>query len=161
MLSLIAAHGRDFVIGKDNWMPWDLPRDLQFFKSKTLGKTIVMGRKTFESFKKPLKDRHHIVLTRQTDFTYPGVDVYHDIDTLKHVLKGCHDEILVIGGGEIYEQFLPIADRLYITYIDAAFTGDTYFPDYREAGFVETSKEQGVKDQANPYDYYFIQYDRQ
>ena len=160
MISLIAAHGHDFVIGKDNWMPWDLPRDLQFFKEKTIGKTIVMGRKTFESFKKPLKDRHHIVLTRQEDFSYPGVDVYHDIDALKQARETREDEVLVIAGGEIYKQFLPVADRLYITYIDATFEGDTYVPDYTGLGFIETSKQQGIKDSDNPYDYYFIQYDR-
>lgn len=160
MISLIAAHGNDFVIGKDNWMPWHLPEDLQFFKQKTLGKTIVMGRKTFESFKNPLKDRKHIVLTRQEDFAHPDVCVYHDIDQLKQDLQQRQDEVMIIGGGEIYQQFLAVADRLYITHIAADFDGDTYFPNYLNQGFTETSRSKGTKNDQNPYDYYFIQYDR-
>ncbi|PXW91766.1 dihydrofolate reductase [Streptohalobacillus salinus] len=160
MIAMIAAHGKDFVIGKDNWMPWSLPLDLQFFKEMTLNKTIVMGRKTFESFNGPLPKRDHIIVTRNQDYQAEGCRVEHDVDRLIEELKRRDDEVMIIGGGEIYQRFLPAADRLYITYIDHAFNGDTYFPDYRHASFTETAREKGLKNAANPYDYYFIQYDR-
>lgn len=161
MISLIAAHGQDFVIGKEDWMPWHLPKDFQYFKDMTLSKTIVMGRKTFETFDGPLPKRDHIILTSKEDYEVEGCRVVHDLDGLIEELQAREDEVMIIGGGEIYKLFLPVADRLYITYIDHAFEGDTYFPDYTDEPFIVTGKVKGEKNEENPYDYYFMQYDRE
>lgn len=159
---MIFAHDKNYLIGKDNWMPWDIPNDLGYFKAMTTGKTIIMGRKTFESFGQPLPKRHHIVLTRNQDYQAPGCDVIHHVDeALDYIKQHDDEEIIVIGGAEIYHLFLPYADRLYITYIDAAFEGDTYLSEIDLSNWTKTSKEKGIKNDENPYDYYFLQYDRE
>jgi len=161
MLSMIFANDKNYLIGKDNGIPWDIPNDLGFFKAMTTGKTIIMGRKTFESFKKPLPNRHHVVLTRNRDFKAEGCDVFHHIDDVLAYIKQFEDqEVIVIGGAEIYVQFFPYADRLYITYIDHEFEGDTHLPKFDLSDWRLTSKEKGIKNAENPYDYYFLQYDR-
>ncbi|HHU19470.1 MAG TPA: dihydrofolate reductase [Bacilli bacterium] len=161
MLSMIFANDRNYLIGKDNWIPWDIPNDLGYFKAITTGKTIIMGRKTFESFGKPLPNRHHVVLTRNKDFQADGCVVFHQIEDVLDYIKPFSDqEVIVIGGSEIYQQFLKYADRLYITYIDAEFEGDTYLPEFDLSNWQLTSKEKGIKNEENPYDYYFLQYDR-
>lgn len=161
MLSMIFANDRNYLIGKDNWIPWDIPNDLDYFKTMTTGKTIIMGRKTFESFGKPLPNRHHVVLTRNKDFQADGCVVFHQIeDVLDYIKQFSDQEVIVIGGSEIYQQFLNYADRLYITYIDAEFEGDTYLPKFDLSNWQLTSKEKGIKNEENPYDYYFLQYDR-
>ncbi|GAA4071532.1 dihydrofolate reductase [Amphibacillus indicireducens] len=161
MLSMIFANDRNYLIGKDNWIPWDIPNDLGYFKAMTTGKTIIMGRKTFESFGKPLPNRHHVVLTRNKDFQADGCVVFHQIeDVLDYIKPFSNQEVIVIGGSEIYQQFLKYADRLYITYIDAEFEGDTYLPEFDLSNWQLTSKEKGIKNEENPYDYYFLQYDR-
>lgn len=119
-----------YVIGKDNVMPWHLPDELKLFKRKTLGKTIVMGRKTFENLpQKPLPGRKNIVLTTQKDWKYPGVEVAHDIQSLidKHATSE-HDHLYVTGGSEIYKQFLPVTHQLHFTHIEHHIPGDTLFP---------------------------------
>lgn len=161
MLSMIFANDRNYLIGKDNWIPWYIPNDLDNFKTMTTGKTIIMGRKTFESFGKPLPNRHHVVLTRNKDFQADGCVVFHQIeDVLDYIKQFSDQEVIVIGGSEIYQQFLNYADRLYITYIDAEFEGDTYLPKFDLSNWQLTSKEKGIKNEENPYDYYFLQYDR-
>src|SRR5699024_6768222 len=161
MLSMIFANDRNYLIGKDNWIPWDIPNDLGNFKAMTTGKTIIMGRKTFESFGKPLPNRHHVVLTRNKDFKADSCVVFHKIeDVLDYIKPFSNQEVIVIGGSEIYQQFLKYADRLYITYIDAEFEGDTYLPEFDLSNWRLTSKEKGIKNEENPYDYYFLQYDR-
>lgn len=161
MLSMIFANDRNYLIGKDNWIPWDIPNDLDYFKTMTTGKTIIMGRKTFESFGKPLPNRHHVVLTRNKDFQADGCVVFHQIeDVLDYIKQFSDQEVIVIGGSEIYQQFLNYADRLYITYIDTEFEGDTYLPKFDLSNWQLTSKEKGIKNEENPYDYYFLQYDR-
>lgn len=161
MLSMIFANDRNYLIGKDNWIPWYIPNDLDYFKTMTTGKTIIMGRKTFESFGKPLPNRHHVVLTRNKDFQADGCVVFHQIeDVLDYIKQFSDQEVIVIGGSEIYQQFLNYADRLYITYIDAEFEGDTYLPKFDLSNWQLTSKEKGIKNEENPYDYYFLQYDR-
>mgnify|MGYP000910511862 CR=1 FL=1 len=130
MISIIVAISKNNVIGKNNSLPWYYPSDLQYFKKTTLNKKVVMGRKTFYSIleknHKPLPNRTNIVVTRNKDFSYTGVIVIHNlIDFLKQPHE---EEIFIIGGKEIYEQALPYVDRLYITHIDEAYEGDTYFP---------------------------------
>lgn len=130
---MVAALTRNGVIGVDNQLPWHLPEDLKFFKRTTLGKPLVMGRKTFDSIGRPLPERLNIVVTRDRAFHPDGVQVCHDLaDALKvaeqQARKDDVEEIAVIGGGEIFTQAMPQASRLYLTEIDAIITGDTYFP---------------------------------
>lgn len=130
MLSLMVAHGRDRVIGKDNQMPWHLPEELAYFKRTTMGKPIVMGRKTFESIGRPLPGRLNIVITRNSAYVVPeGVIVVSSIDEAIKAVEG-EKEIMVIGGAQIYEATIEKADRLYITLIDASYEGDVFFPYY-------------------------------
>lgn len=162
MISLLVAMDRNHVIGYDNDMPWHLPKDLQYFKEKTMGHKIIMGRKTFESIGRVLPKREHIVLTTNREASFPQeVTVIHDINEIKDMKKRYMDEeLFVIGGGVIFEQILPSADRMYITFIDQTFDGDVYFPQFNQEEWILTSKVKGEKDEKNPYDYYFLQYDR-
>lgn len=161
MISLLASMDKNRVIGLNNDLPWHLPNDLKFFKEKTTGKTIIMGRKTFESIGRVLPKRKHVVLTKQKLDFPKEVMVIHDLNEISEWNKTNPDkEYFVIGGSAIFNQFLPLADRMYITWIDEAFQGDTYFPLFDETEWTLTSKVKGKKDEKNPYDYYFLQYDR-
>lgn len=161
MIAIITAMSKNRVIGKDNWMPWHIPRDLQFVKQTTENETIIMGRKTFETFKRPLPNRENVILTTDKSYQPLGCQVIHSINTvLEWNKKNPEQFYFIFGGGEIYRQFLPYTERMYITYIDKEFSGDTYFPCFDLAEWQETSSHKGIKDDANPFDYYFIQYDR-
>lgn len=162
MISFVVAMGRNHVIGNNNDMPWHLPKDLKHFKETTTGHTIIMGRKTFESIGRPLPNRHNVVITTNEQVDLPeSVKKINDIQT---VLDWNRDNpnktYFIIGGGTIYKQMLPYADRLYITLIDQDFQGDTFFPEFNKQVWGLTKKVKGVKDHKNPYDYYFLQYDR-
>ena len=132
MISLIVAFDQNQLIGVNNQLPWHYKEDLKYFKETTTGHDILMGRHTFESIlsyqNKPLPNRHHIVLTKQMSYNHEQVTI---TDNLNKILANYQNskELFVIGGRSIYEQTLPIADRLYITHIDATFEGDTYFPE--------------------------------
>lgn len=161
MISLLVAMGQNNVIGYENDMPWYLPKDLQYFKEKTTGKTIIMGRKTFESIGRPLPNRTNIVLTRKENDFPEEVKVIHHINEIKQIAEdNPTEELFVIGGGHVYEQVLPFADRLYVTEIKESFQGDTYFPTFSKSDWDLTKQIQGEKDENNPYDYYFLQFDR-
>lgn len=146
ILSHIAAIAKNKVIGVDGDLPWNIPEDMKFFRTKTSGHIIVMGRKTFESFPKPLKNRLHVVITRQQDYKAPeGVHVYSSIE---EALKFCEtqvdqwgEEVFIIGGGEIYKQTLDKADQLYLTLIDKEFPGDAKYPDF-EDHFIMSDKDE-------------------
>ena len=128
MISLIAALAVDRVIGMENAMPWNLPADLAWFKRNTLNKPVIMGRNTWESIGRPLPGRKNIILSSQ-----PGTDDRVTwVKSVDEAIAACGDvpEIMVIGGGRVYEQFLPKAQKLYLTHIDAEVEGDTHFPDY-------------------------------
>ena len=158
-LSLIAAIGRNNVIGKGNKMPWHLPADLQFFKNTTLGKPIIMGRRTWESLGRVLPERPHIVITRNKEYTAEGVKIVHSINAaLQQVAKV--DEAVIIGGAFLYEKMLPLADRLYLTEIDAEFEGDTFFPEWKKDDWLLVSSEAHPADEKNPFPYRFVVYDR-
>lgn len=129
MISLIVAHDKNRVIGYDNAMPWHLPGDLKYFKEMTLGKPVLMGRKTFESIGRPLPGRRNIVITRNDDYEAEGVETAPSLEAALALVRGT-EEIMIIGGEQIFTQALPLAEKLYITLIDHEFTGDTYFPDY-------------------------------
>ncbi|MFS0751623.1 dihydrofolate reductase [Oceanobacillus sp. 1P07AA] len=161
MISLLLAMDRNHVIGVNNQLPWHLPKDLRFFKEKTTGNTIIMGRKTFESMGGALPNRKNIVLTKRTDVQYENTEIIHHIDEIKKWSKeNPEEEYFVIGGANLFKQVMDIADRMYITWIDDSFSGDTFFPDFDKENWVLSSKIKGDKDEKNPYDYYFIQYDR-
>ncbi|WP_027409773.1 type 3 dihydrofolate reductase [Anoxybacteroides tepidamans] len=160
MISLIVAMDQNRIIGKDNKLPWHLPADLAYFKRVTMGHPIVMGRKTFESIGRPLPGRDNIVLTRNRSFQPEGCIVIHSIDDIQKMAAERNDEIFVIGGAELFEAVLPVADRLYITKIEAQFPGDTFFPPFQEADWCLVSSEKGPKDEKNPYDYAFLVYER-
>ena len=132
-MSLIVAVSRNGVIGVDNQLPWHLPDDLQYFKSVTMGKPLVMGRKTFDSIGRPLPGRTNIVLTRDASWSAPGVEVATTLDdALSLARKACTDsgvdEVMVIGGEQIYRMTMVVADRLYVTEVDAEIAGDAFFP---------------------------------
>ncbi len=159
MISIIVAMDRNRVIGKDNRMPWRLPADLAYFRKVTLGHTVVMGRKTFESIGKPLDGRKNIVLTRDRQYTKEGCTVVHSVE---EALKMIQDdkECFIIGGAEIYSAFLPYTQKLYITYIDHEFEGDTYFPQINYDQWRMVSRTLGPKNKKIPFDYYFEIYER-
>ncbi|EJL21240.1 dihydrofolate reductase [Brevibacillus sp. BC25] len=155
MISLIVAYARNQVIGKDGDMPWHLPSDLKNVKELTTGKTIVMGRKTFESIGKPLPNRRNVVLTRSQDFHPEGVDVVH---TKEEVLA--MGDVIIFGGSEIYRQFLDVVDRLYITEIDLETEGDTFFPAWDRDAYTMVEKREGIVDEKNVHPHAFYVYER-
>ncbi|CAN7390967.1 dihydrofolate reductase [Knoellia sp. LjRoot47] len=140
-VTLIAAVGRNGVIGSDNDMPWHLPEDFAFFKRTTMGHAMVMGRKTFDSIGRALPGRRTIVITRQADWQHADVETVHSLDDALG-LAGPVGEVFVAGGGEIYAQAMPFAQRLLITEVDQEPEGDVRFPEIDPATWRETSREQ-------------------
>ena len=162
-LALIVAMGRNHVIGTDTGLPWHLPRDLKHFRSLTLGKPIILGRTTFEQIGRPLPDRPNIVLTRRPAFAAAGVSVVHSAaEALELAARSGADEAVVIGGGEVYREFLPRADRLYLTVVDGEFEGTTRFPvDVLDGlSFAVTDVQRHPADAKNPHALTFWQLDR-
>ncbi|WP_181348378.1 dihydrofolate reductase [Thalassobacillus sp. CUG 92003] len=161
MISFVVAMDRNRVIGNNNDLPWHIPNDLKFFKETTLHHTIIMGRKTFESFGKPLPNRRNVIVTSDTTYHAEGCDIIHSVDTIRQWnVSEPETEWMVIGGSVLFEQLLAEVDRMYITFIDEVFSGDTHFPQFDHFAWSLTSEEKGVKNDKNPYDYYFRIYDR-
>lgn len=159
-VSMIAAMARNRVIGADNQMPWHLPADLKHFKAVTLGKPVIMGRKTFESIGRPLPGRLNIVISR-SGFAADGITVVSSPEQAL-AAAGVVDEVMIIGGGVIYDLFLEQADRLYLTFIDLDVAGDTQFPDYQQvADWQEVERESHTADDKNPHNYQFVTLQRQ
>ncbi|WP_404442232.1 dihydrofolate reductase [Sutcliffiella horikoshii] len=156
MISIIVAVDKNNLIGKNNDLPWRIPADLAYFKEITLGNTIVMGRKTYESIGKPLPKRRNIILSRN-DFQAEGCETLHSLDEVK-TLNEDGKELFIIGGAHIFREAIPIADLLYVTFINEEFEGDTYFPEVNDQDWELISNEKGIKDAKNPYDYYFRKY---
>ncbi len=155
-ISLIAAMTHDRVIGIENRLPWKLPADMRWFRRHTLGKPIVMGRKTFESFgAKPLPDRLNIVITRDPGYRAEGAVVVHSIDQAL-TAAGEAEEVMIIGGASFYEQMLPRADRLYLTFVDADIEGDAWFPEFDAAQWQEVYREEHPADEKNPHACRFV-----
>jgi len=150
MLSLIAAMATDRIIGNENQMPWHLPADFAWFKQQTLGKPMIMGRKTFESIGRPLPGRKNIVISRQAQPEQEGVFWVTSIDEAL-ACAGEVDEVMVIGGGHLYQQLLPYAQRLYLTHVDAEIEGDTHFPEYDPDQWESVFSEFRDADEANDY----------
>lgn len=160
ILSMIVAHANNRIIGKDNDMPWHLPADLAYFKKTTLGKPVVMGRKTYESIGRPLPGRKNIVISRDKNYQAEGITT---VTSVEEALKQAGDveEVMVIGGGAIYHHCLPAADRLYVTNIHAEIEGDTQFPDYdTKNDWQLVQSEKYSADEKNAFDLDFCLYQR-
>ena len=154
-LALIVAVGENNEIGKDGRMPWHLPADLKRFKALTLGKPVIMGRKTFEAIGKPLPQRRNIVVSRRRDFHAPGCEVAGSLPEALVLAAGV-PETMLIGGGEIYREALPRAQRIYLTRVHARFEADTFFPALDPAEWRETARENHTADERNTFAYSFI-----
>ena len=150
MISLIVAVSTNNVIGADGDLPWRLSDDLKRFKAATMGKPIVMGRKTYESIGRPLPGRQNIVITRQGDFTADGCDVVQSTAEAVEVAEGA-DEIMVIGGSQIYAAFLPLAERIYLTRVHTEADGDLFFPPLVKEEWRESASERYDADALNDY----------
>ena len=164
-LALIAAMAQNRVVGIDNKLPWHLPEDLKYFKRITTGKAVIMGRKTYESIGRPLPNRTNIVITRSTEFSAPGIEVVNSLDAAIELAENVSlinavDEVMVIGGAQIYEVALPQADRLYLTHVHANVEGDAYFPDVDMSQWKELGREDYDASETNPYNYSFVVYDK-
>jgi dihydrofolate reductase len=164
-LCLVMARAENGTIGADNALPWRISADLKNFKSQTMGKPVVMGRKTFDSIGKPLKGRANIVITRQADWTAPGAIVCHDIkDAIKkareQAAQDCVDEVMVIGGAEIYARLLNEADRIYLTEVHRSYEGDAWFTAPDKTQWKEVSRERYAPDDEGGPSYSFVVLDR-
>ncbi|MFZ1458347.1 MAG: dihydrofolate reductase [Candidatus Saccharimonadales bacterium] len=161
MIALIAAKADSDIIGSRGDLPWYLPADLQHFRQLTSGETVVMGRKTLDSIIErlghPLPDRRNVVVTRQESLPYDGVEIIHDIS----LIRSLGERVFVIGGAEIYQQTIGMADTLHVTEVHATIDGDATFPLIDPASWRETSRETHRKDDKNQYDYDFVTYERQ
>ncbi|SBS34200.1 Dihydrofolate reductase type 3 [Marinomonas aquimarina] len=165
MLSLIVAMSTNRVIGINNSLPWHLPNDLKYFKQATMGKPIVMGRNTFESIGKPLPGRRNIVISRNPDYQPEGVDVVRSLDEAIRLgedicLVDGQEEVMIIGGAQIYSLALERADRLYITHVDAEIEGDAFFPEVAWNNYEKIGEEAFPAEGPNPYDYRFSVYQK-
>ncbi len=158
-LSIIVAMDDNQLIGKDNTLPWHLPADLGYFKKTTTGKTVLMGRKTYESIGKPLPNRRNVIVSRNSEFKAEGCEIVDSIDAALNLAKN-DNEVMVMGGASFYEQMLPSADRLYITRIDGKYDGDAHFPKFDIEEFIEVSRESHSPDDKNPHTYHFTILDR-
>jgi len=156
-ISLVCAMANNRVIGKDNKMPWHLPADLQHFKSVTMTKPIVMGRKTYESIGRPLPGRKNVIISRNLDYKADGCDIVDSIEAAMKLLSNV-DEVMIIGGGFLYSQMINLADKLYLTFIDFDVDGDTYFPEYEQLNLQEISREKFLSNERNPHNYQFVDY---
>jgi len=164
-LSMIVAVAQNRVIGRNNALPWYLPNDLKYFKQTTMGKPVIMGRKTYESIGKPLPGRTNIVITRQSDYHPKGVKVVSSVAEARDLAESVclidgQEEAMIMGGAEIYTLALPDCDRLYLTEVHAEVEGDAWFPEYDKSEWEEVAREDFAAEGPNPYNYSFVVYDR-
>jgi dihydrofolate reductase len=157
MLSAIVAMASNRCIGRDNTLPWRLPADLQRFKRLTLGHTLVMGRKTYESIGRPLPGRTMLVVTRQRDWAPEGVEVAHSLEQALERARG--DEVFIAGGAQLYQQTMDRVRRLYLTRIEREYEGDTFFPDVDLSGWRLTAEESHPATATTP-PFAFLTYER-
>lgn len=158
-ISIVAAMAENRVIGRHNQLPWHLPADLKHFRRLTMGKAVLMGRKTFESIGKPLAGRTNIIITRNPRFQADKCAVVHSIEEAFTAVK-TGEELMVIGGASFYEQALPLADHMYLTLVHTTPRGDAFFPQYNEEEWREIERSDYEADDANPYPYSFIVMER-
>ena len=161
---MIVAVAENGVIGRNNALPWYLPNDLKYFKQTTMGKPVIMGRKTYESIGKPLPGRTNIVITRQADYQPEGVKVVSSVEAARELAESVclidgQDEAMIMGGAEIYALALPHTDRLYLTEVHADVDGDAFFPEYDKSLWQEVAREDFAAEGPNPYNYSFVVYE--
>ena len=161
MLSIIVAVAENNVIGKDNKLIWHLPEDLKRFKKLTTGHTIIMGRKTFESLGRVLPNRKHVILCNDMEMNIEdeNVEVLEDISMLKEYIDS-EEEHFIIGGATIYKLLMPCASKIYLTLIHEEFNGDVYFPKIEEKDWKVIDRQQGLKNEENPFEYEYITFER-
>jgi len=157
IISLIAAMAKNRIIGKENKMPWHLPADLAHFKAVTLGKPVIMGRKTYESIGRALPGRKNIIISRDRTYKAEGCESASSLEEALALVDNV-EEIMIIGGGHLYSQTIPLADKLYLTFIDLDIDGDTQFPEYKQLNLNEVKREGHAKDEKNPYDCQFVDF---
>jgi len=160
-LSLIWAMADNRVIGIENRLPWKLPADMKWFRQNTMGKPIIMGRLTFESFgAKPLPGRRNIIISRNPSYAADGIDVYTALEDALQSTRG-NEETMIIGGMSLYKQALPLADRLYMTLVHTDVEGDAWFPEFDLHNWQEIARSDFPADEKNPHAYSFIVLDKQ
>lgn len=159
VITIIAAMGSNRAIGLEGRLPWHLPRELGHFKATTMGRPIVMGRRTRDSIGRALPGRQNIVVTGNRLFDAPGCDLAHSLDEAVAVAAG--PEVMVIGGGQLYREALPHADRMILTLVDCAPDADTWFPEWEEGSWQLTAARREHADEKNPFDYRVIELTRQ
>lgn len=159
-ISIIAAVADNKVIGNKNFLPWHLPADFKYFKENTLNKTVVMGLKTFESIGKPLPERKNIILNNDENYVAPdGCFLAKSIEELLEMVKN-DEEVMICGGASVYRQFLPLANRLYLTFVHHNFEGDTYFPEFDIKEWKEVKRIDNEPNEKNIYPYSFVVLER-
>lgn len=164
-ISIVVALSDNHVIGRNNTLPWRLPEDLKHFKRTTMGYPVVMGRKTFESIGKPLPGRLNIVVTRQRDWRADGAQRVNSIDEAfrlgaQNAQSKSLDQVMLIGGADLYAQSLARCTRLYLTEVHAQIDGDAFFPHINRSQWTELSREHHAADEKNPHDYSFVMLQR-
>ena len=159
IISFIVAMGKNRVIGRNGKLPWSMPADLEYFREKTKNKPMIMGRKTYESIGRPLPNRKNIIITRDKSYSPKGCIVVNSMEDALNA-AGNAEEVMVIGGSEIFKLFMPKANRIYLTIISHNFEGDTFFSEYDKSEWKETKREEHKKDKENPYDYIFLVLER-
>lgn len=159
MISLIAAASRNRVIGRDNQLPWHLPADLARFRRLTLGKPVIMGRRTYQSIGRPLPGRRNIVVTREPGFQAPGLEVISSLESALHAVQDV-PEAMIIGGAALFAQALGRADRLYLTWVEAEVCGDRYFPEFTPEEWRAVEHDTRPADRDNVYDLVFLTLNR-
>lgn len=159
IISLIAAMDKKHGIGQGNRLPWHLPEDFRHFRQLTLGKPVIMGRKTYESLPEPLAKRRNIVITQQTDFIAPGCEVVHSIAEALNLVKDT-EEVMILGGGTIFKTMLPRAQRMYLTLVDADVTADAFFPTWNDQEWQEVANRYFAKDEKNAFAMRFVTLER-
>lgn len=160
-ISLIAAAAENNVIGKDNDLPWKLPDDMKFFKEITTGHHILMGRKNLESFGRLLPNRINLILTRDEEYEFKGAHIFHDLDkAIAFAKENDEDELMIIGGGEIYRQSMAKADTIYLTRVHSEIEGDVYFPKIDAASWKMTEEYFHPSDEKHEYAFTFQTYER-
>ncbi|PGQ44231.1 MULTISPECIES: dihydrofolate reductase [Bacillus cereus group] len=153
IISAMVAVGENNVIGKNNDIPWRLPNDWAYLRRITMGHSIILGRKNYESIGKSLDGRKNIILTKNKNYKAEGCHIAYSIEDALSKCEG--EEVFILGGEEIYQQFLPYTQKLYITKIHARFEGDRYFPEIDISLWKEIYTEKGIQNDKNPYEYYF------
>ena len=158
LITLVAAMGRNRAIGYEGRLPWHLPRELGHFKEITMGKPILMGRRTWQSIGRALPGRQNIVITRDRSLRAAGCDLAHSLDEAVALSAG--DEVMIIGGGQLYREALPLADRMILTEVDCAPAADTWFPEWEKGAWDQVCDRRERADDKNPFDYRVIELTR-